>query len=297
MKQSVVRLAAVSMFVLAATALSTCGGGPSTPTSNPGPGNPPPPNTAPVVRSIEASSTRVEVGSPVTLTATVEDAETPLDNLTYAWTAENGTFSGTGRAVAWTPAADARTPADFTVTLTVIERYTSGSSAQENKATGTATIHVNNSPKELAELSLRFLGDFANSKVSPEQCVSEFSDWCRGKKDELQDVIDNRHDFEIMSSSLRHTGLQIDAALTSAIVHTACSFTSRVITNSPQSGGCRENPGSCRFGSTQTVEGDCWTTNVYERGRWWLCQSKFDPKRPLTSFERAFFGIRAGDGF
>ena len=80
-----------------------------------------------------------------------------------------------------------KTPADVILTLTVTERYTSGSTIAENKVSSTATVHLNNSPKELAELSLRFLGDFATSSVSPEKCVSEFSDTCSGKKDEFND--------------------------------------------------------------------------------------------------------------
>ena len=52
---------------------------------------------------------------------------------------------------------------------------------------------------ELADLSLRFLGDFANSSISPDRCVNEFSDSCRGKKDELDEIDDNRHYFVILS--------------------------------------------------------------------------------------------------
>jgi hypothetical protein len=288
-------VAATACAAAAAALLATCGGGPSRPTPNPGGGGGgvvTPPNTPPSVTSITAASPRAEVGNPIALTATVDDAETPLDKLTYNWTAPTGTFAGTGRTVVWTPGTDAATPGDFTVTLTVIERYTSGSTTAENTATGTTTVHVNNSPKELAELSLRFLNDFANSKIAPEQCVREFSDSCRGKKDELEDIVDNRHDFEILSSTLRHTGLQIDGPATNATVHTACSFTSRVITNTPQSGGCKVDPASCRFGTVQTAEGDCLTTNVYEKGRWWICTSNFAPKGKLTAFARAFFGIR-----
>ena len=121
------------------------------------------PNTPPTVKSIVPSDTRAEVGTPITLTATVEDAETPVANLGFAWSAPTGTFGGSGSVVTWTPGADAQTPADITVTLTVTETYTSGSAQLENNATGTVTVHVNNSPKELADLSLRFLGNFANS--------------------------------------------------------------------------------------------------------------------------------------
>jgi hypothetical protein len=251
------------------------------------------PNTPPTIKSIAAADTPVEVGTPVTLTATVQDAETPVANLTYTWSAPNGTISGSGPVVSWTPGADAVTPGDFTVTLTVVENYTSGSAQLQNTATGTLSMHVNNSPKELADLSLRFLGNFADSRVSPDTCVAEFSTSCSGKKAEFEDITDNRHDFLIMSSTLRHTGIDPTALHAKTTVHTFCQFTSKVITSSPHSGGCLADPASCKLGSVQTATGDCYTTNVYEQGRWWLCESHFNPSRTPTGFERAFFGIRA----
>jgi hypothetical protein len=299
----------LALALTLATAAASCGGStPNTPTPTPGGGGnggggvTPPPNTPPTVKSVTASDTRVEVGTPVTLTANVEDLETPVDNLTYGWTfPATGSASGTGsgRVITWTPSADIKTPADLEITVTVTERVSTnpGGVVIENKVTGTITLHVNNSPKELAELSLRFLGDFANSSVKPDKCVAEFSEstapCARGKKDELADVDDNRHDFEILSSSLRHTGLSIAGDRLSATVHTACSFTSKVITTQPRDENCRD--GRCPLGSIGTATGDCWTTNVYEKGRWWLCESHFTSQSGLLSpFERAFFGIRGG---
>jgi hypothetical protein len=245
-------------------------------------------NTPPVVKSIVVSNGNAEVGTPITVTATVEDAETALDTLTNTWSAANGTFAGTGPIVTWTAGADAVTPADMTLTLTVTESYTSGSSVLTNTATGTVPVHVNNSPKELADMSLRFLGNFANSQVSPDTCVADFSVNCSGKKDEFSDISNNRHDFLILSSTLRHTGIDAAAVHAKTTVHTFCAFTSRVITQDPRS--C--STADCPFNTVQSVQGDCYTTNVYEQGRWWLCESHFNPSRSLTSFERAFFGIR-----
>lgn len=289
------RMLACGLVAAAAAALfAACGGSsPSSPTPGTGGGGGGvigPPNTPPTIRTIVASDSRIEVGSPVTLTATVEDAETPIANLAYTWTADNGTFNGTGATVTWTPGADAKTPGDFILTLTVTERYTSGSTTAENKTTGTITVHVNNSPKELAEMSLRFLADFANSRVSPDKCVSEFSDSCSGKKAEFEDITDNRHDFLILGSTLRTTGVDFVTGRSNATVHTFCAFTSRVITHSPQSGGCLASPESCKFDSVQSVQGDCFTTNVYENGRWWLCTSRFAAIGTLNGFARAFFG-------
>ena len=290
----------ILVVACAAAIAVSCGGGPS-PAPTPGNGGGGgggiinPPNTAPVVKSITAGDTRVEVGSPVTLTAVVEDAETPVANLTYAWSADTGTFSGTGASVSWTPGADAKTPGDFVVTLTVSERYTSGSQQLENKATGTVTVHVNNSPKELAELSLRFLGDFANSKIPPAQCVAEFSTNCSGRAEELADIDDNRHDYEIIASTLRHTSLSIGSSRTTATVHTFCSFTSKVITTQPRDEVCQN--GKCPLGSVGVATGDCWTTNVYEQGRWWLCQSHFTGLPTLTKSTFVPTLFRRGERF
>lgn len=289
------RVVAGGLFACAAAAFVTaCGSGPA-PSPNPGGGTPPPVvivNTPPQIKSTSASAASTEVGTPVTLTAIVEDAETPVGNLTYEWKADTGTFTGSGPVVTWVAGQDAKTPADVILTVTVIERYTSLGAAAEHRVTSTTNVHLNNSPKELAELSLRFLGDFANSSVSPERCVLEFSESCRGKADEFSDITANRHDFLILASALRHTSVELPPARLTAKVHTFCAFTSRVITKDPQSDGCRLVPGACPFNTEQSVKGDCWTTNVYEKGRWWLCESHFTGERTLTALQRAFFGIR-----
>ena len=143
-------------------------------------------------------------------------------------------------------------------------------SGQPNVVTATSpAVRVNESPRELAELSLRFLTDFANSAVPASVCVREFSDSCKGKADELSDISDNRHDLRILSPTLRTKTVDWSPSRTTATVRTFCRFTSQVITSEPV--GC--SPKDCPLGKTETVEGDCWTTNVYEQGRWWLCTS------------------------
>lgn len=283
--------AAIAALILA------CGGHSSGPTapgngSGGGTGSNPGTNTPPVIDSITPSSTRIEVGTPVTLTAAVTDAETAVSSLTFKWTADNGTFNGSGATVTWQPSADAATPADYSLTLTVTENYTSAGQPLTNTASKTISVHVNNSPKELADLSMRFLTNFGDSNVSPATCVSEFSDSCSGKSAELSDITDNRHDFQILDRTLRPTSVDIASSQTSATVHTFCAFTSRVITTQPQSGGCLASPGACPFNSVQNVKGDCYTTNVYETGRWRLCTSHFTPQSGSSAFARAFFGSR-----
>ena len=278
---------AVALAIACTVMMIACGKPPAGPTpgtggngGNGGGGGPVVNNTPPTIKSLTAGDTRVEVGTPVTLTASVEDADTPVANLTYDWVVPNGTITGTGVSVSWTPGAEAVTPADFVVTLNVTEKYTSGSVQVENKATSTVTVHVNNSNKELAEQALRFLGNFVNSKVSPEACVAEFTSNCSGKKEEFDDIDDNRHDYEIVASTLRHTSLSVAGNRTSATVNTFCSFTSKVISSNPRDEVCAN--GGCPLGSTTTATGTCVTTHRYEQGKWWLCTSSFDPNRTLV---------------
>src|SRR5450759_762162 len=68
----------------------------STPTPTPTPTPAPPPTNPPKITAMAASTARVDANGQITLTATVEDPDTPVDQLVYAWTATpaHGTFSG-----------------------------------------------------------------------------------------------------------------------------------------------------------------------------------------------------------
>ena len=74
-------------------------------------------------------------------------------------------------------------------------------------------------------------------------------------------------------------------------MHTFCSFTSKVITSQPQ------NCPGCKLGDVGSTSGDCYTSNVYVKGRWWLCESHYTATSSATSaleraLEQALFGIR-----
>ena len=85
-------------------------------------------------------------------------------------------------------AEGATTPANHAVRLTVTETYGTPNAvggSQQNIVNATSpVIRLHDSPKELGDMALRFLGDSANSSVSPSTCVREFSDGCHGKSDE-----------------------------------------------------------------------------------------------------------------
>ena len=280
-------LARAAGLVLALIVSGSCGGSPM----SPGPVTPPviTVNTPPVVESIVASATRAEVETDVTLTATVRDAETPVAQLKYEWRADAGTFTGEGASVRWRAPKGATTPADHAVRLTVTETYGTPNAvggSQQNIVNATSpVIRLHDSPKELGDMALRFLGDFANSSVSPSTCVREFSDGCRGKSDERSDIEFNREHFLITGSSLRLLNTRVASSGLAADTTVACTFTSRLTKCEPGSVGCS-------VGSVGTVAGDCVLTSVYEQQRWWLCTSTFQNGVQFPLAFRSFFSTK-----
>ena len=222
-------------------------------------------NSPPTIQSLVAGAPQVEVAGDQTvqLTATVTDAETSPGQLTYNWSAspENGTFTGTGAQVRWKPPTT--TPAESTITLTVVETYSSGSAMKENRVSSTLPVRYND--LIIGGLVSQFLTDFGTFEVGPAQCVRNFSDNAScGKASELRDVQNNRSDFHIFSASYQISSLTYTNS-TFARVLAPCTFKDR--RNSD--------------GVMETVSGTCNLTAVYESPRWALCTSGFDP--PFTT--------------
>jgi hypothetical protein len=265
-RQSVSR----ALVLAGAIALLPACGSPAKP-SPPPPDSPP--NSPPVINTLTVDRERTEVDRDVRVTATVADAETPAASLTYEWSAAVGTFAGTGSEVTWRAPATATTPAPYELTLTVVERYTAilggVSRSLEHRTTKTVSVRVNNSPRETAELAVRFLTDFANSRIPAAVCVREFTDSCQGKEDELRDVENNRQKFEIVEFELGPPSVSLNTRLTSATIDVPCDFTSIIKAT----------------GETDRATGTCALTAVYEQWRWWLCVSRF---LGATASERVF---------
>jgi len=230
-------------------------------------------NVPPVITSITANPGRAEVDTEVELTAVVDDRETRVEDLMFEWSADIGSFSsnggsgaGLGSKVRWRVPKNARTPDTYELRLTVIERYTAprddggaGDEPKENRVSGSTRLRVNDSPKEITDVVLTFLDDFAHSNISPETCVRNFSDSCRGKQDELSDIRNGRARADSISSNFRVTDIRFNGDRNFADIVAPCEFVSRL----------KEN------GKTETAKGTCTLTSIYEDGRWWLCDSHF----------------------
>jgi hypothetical protein len=248
-------------------------GSPAKPTPNP-----PPTNTPPVIRSLTASTARTELLGIVDLSATAEDQESAADRLRFEWSAAGGTFSGTGAAVQWQAPASATTPANYPLTLTIVEPYQALNAAGqivtlEHRVSSQVAVRVHDSPKELGDIGLRFLSLFANSAVSPQQCVVDFSDNCRGKASEIADIEQNRRLFRILSHTPATPRVSYTPGSNVAQVTIRVTIVDQIVTCvgwPPAWGPCVPN----RVNDPVTF--DARLPSVYENGRWWICESHAD---------------------
>jgi hypothetical protein len=256
--------------------LATACGAPGAP-----PPPPPPPDpgqqTAPIIRAITVPSARVEAGVDIALTATVEDAETPLTQLTYQWAASAGTITGSGTTATWTMPRGITAGVDVVITLTVIDTYNALLNGQivqrQFTVLGTSTpFRVHDSEAEPKELARKFLVDlFGNSSVSADACMVDFSDVCanlgEGKIGELAQIKQHRAEYVVVSRRMLNQRVDVfPSNVNFRSVHTAMEYVDRKISTNESGGTC----------------GDFEVTVVYVDGRWWICESHYNEED--TSF-------------
>jgi hypothetical protein len=255
-------------------AIAACGSSPTAPST--------PPvvvNTPPVIDSVTVSSARAEADQSIQVSASVKDAETPLDQLTYVWSAtpHNGTFTGTGASVSWRAPKGETSPDTYTITLTVTEHFTSAGKPLTNVTASSTTVHYNDSNAETVGLGSLFLKDFGTFSVSPEECVRNFADQgidingrdcSREKADELSQIQYNRSHFHILSSTFTATVVNFNASQTLGEVDGPCVFE-----DIPNEG---ETPPLTNAGKRELVAGTCQLTTIYQNFQWRLCESHFN---------------------
>ena len=254
-------------------------------------------NQPPIIGGISSRSSRprapsafADLDDTLTLTATVTDPETPADQLRYEWSSEVGTFSGTGREVTWRAPAQAATPAEVRLNLIVIETYSTVNDqglpiTAEHRVPGLFAVRLHASAKEVRDMAVEFLTDFSQQRLSPDQVVRNFSDSCRGKGEERDDVVKNQREFTITAYSVEpNPPVEIDfggVCRDRGRTGDACTYV------------------NVRWESTEKANGRRWVTlgvdqvsAVYENSRWRLCDSDFfgtatiDGQRTLRRFKK-----------
>ena len=258
---------ALVVLVAGAMIWSVACGDSSTTPSSPTPTPQPTPNTPPTIVSLTAGSQRVDADAEVTLTAVVQDAETPLDQLTYQWssTPMGGDFIGSGAQIRWRAPRGQTTPGTYSIKLTVVEKYVSAGQPVQQEVSKSIDVHYNDSPAEVRRIGMRFLTElFPDFTVPPAAAVQDFSDSCSGKSFELSDVTNNRKNFHILSGSFSPGPIDFNSAKTSATVSGQCTFVD-----------IPTDPANPFYNRRESVTGICTLTAVYESWRWYLCTSSF----------------------
>jgi hypothetical protein len=202
----------------------------------------------------------------------VEDAETPISQLTFEWTAPAGTFTGQGASVTWKAPAQFTTPAPITVSLVVTEKYQTTDASglpidKENKVTSSSIVHLHDSESEVGGMARQFLLDFADSSIPPSVVMRNFTSSCAGAIEELGEVTRNRKNFVILSSSTG--GAQ-----------TTVNFGGHCPDRDVAGDACAQVPVMWKSrvldtGDTRTDTGTDQVAAVYEKDEWRLCDSKY----------------------
>jgi len=248
-----------------------------------------PANALPVIASIEARGSAARqpadfanLGESLTVTAAVTDRETSLEQLEYHWSATLGTFTGSGRSVAWQAPATAATPTTVMITLRIVERYGPGGGLQQ-EVTGTASVALHDSVREVGDMARRFLTEFSKPQSNQDwQDIMRDFNAARcpdpGQVEaEREDVVRHYTNFVMHSYEIGPANVILNFAAA------ACPF--------------RNRPGDACV--TVPVFWDSTDTRDNTRGqargngrlaaayasadaRWWLCSSDFEPTSALT---------------
>lgn len=279
---------------LLAAGLAACGGSPTTPP--PPPPVPPPANALPSIDGITVQGRRTrqpaqfaDLRETVDVAATVRDAETSVDELAYQWSATAGTFSGTGRSVTWTAPDAAVTPGTVTITLKVVEAYGHPGQAKiySQDVSGTQTLSLHDSAKEVGDMSVRFLTEFSKPQTNKDwqDIMKDFKGAAcpdAGEVANEKDDVINHYSFFTMHN------YRIDPAVVSFNFKGVCAYKAKA------GDACVSVPlmwdsTDGRTGSRKTTTGTDHLTAAYSSidGRWWLCSSYFQDA--AATFGHAFY--------
>ena len=255
----------------------------------------PPNNNPPVITAIAAQGTRpqeppdfADLSEPISVSATLRDDETAVDQLEYRWSASAGAFEGTGARVTWrAPETAALTPVDVTITLRVVERYGPGGIFQQ-EVTATRSVSLHDSPRELGDMARRFLTEFSKPQTNRDvnDIMRDFNASACPKPsevdDERDDVIEHYTYFTMNAYDIGPASVQV-------------SFKGRCFAGL-EGDACISVPvrwesTDKRNGVKASTSGTDHLTGVYTpaQKRWWLCSSRY---QRTGTFGHLFYSIR-----
>jgi hypothetical protein len=213
------------------------------------------------------------LGETVNVTASVTDAETPVNQLTYEWSSNvGGTFGASASTTTWTAPSTllGSTPINATLTLTVVERV---DATRNNRVTATSVVDLHDSVKEVGGLARQFLLDFSR-QLPVDEVMRNFTTCPEAAQEREQVAISNR-DFEILE-------YRVEAATTSVAFTGTCPF------RDVRGDACAQVPVFWRSRNRNTgvvgsSSGTDQVTALLEGGIWKLCASDYNCPNCLST--------------
>ena len=194
------------LSALAAGCSGTTPGGPS-PFGTPDPG-PVVTNTPPVIGALSVQGTRTneppnfaDASEEVPITVAVTDAESQITDLKFIWTSSaGGTFAGSGAKVIWKAPDKVDVPTSVTLTVEVVETYTSQGKQLTNNPKGSVTLSLHDSVKEVGDMAVQFLKDFSDTSIKDVPYIMRnFEPGCPGTDLETTQTVNHIADFDVLS--------------------------------------------------------------------------------------------------
>jgi hypothetical protein len=257
-------------IVVLSVLVSACGGSPAKPT-------PPSPsvfsspstsaNTPPVVASLTAQGSRraeppnlADIGEELVITASVTDAETAVERLTFEWSSPVGTFTGQGPTVRWRAPASVPAPLVAPVRLLVVDG--------DQRVERTLAVRVHHHVREVGDMATLFLSDFSNSSTPVSTVMRNFLPGCYGTAEE-------QHDVEIVRRNYLHVSTRLDPPVVTVDFDGRCPYQNRA-GDACSVSFVRWETRKIPSGEREVVEGHDQVAAVYRQDRWWLCDSRWD---------------------
>jgi hypothetical protein len=252
-------------LLLGSLLLGSCGDGP--PPTRPTSSGVRPANTPPAITSLSAQGTRraepanlADVGEELVVTATVTDAETAVDRLTFEWSSPAGTFSGQGPVVRWRAPASIPRPTVATLRVQVVDG--------DQRIERSVDVRVHDHVREVGEMAHLFLSDFSDSSVAVAVVMRNFLPGCYGTAEEQSDV-------EIVRRNYLHVSTRLDPPVVTVDFEGRCPYQNRP-GDACSVSFVRWETRKIPSGEREIVEGHDQVAAVYRQDRWWLCDSRWD---------------------
>lgn len=263
-----------AMLVTIAIAASHCGGAASTPTSPSSPGTSAP---IPAVRAVTVTRTNIEAGEEITVSASVDGVGAP-GQLRYVWSVQPnaGMLTPEGPTLRWKAPVSDPVPATYVFSVTLVQSSQTAigppAATTQNGAASSPPVFVNDARREMISQSELFLRESAESSVSPDAAVRNFTDSCPGKQAAIEEIAANRAAYSAASVSF---DLQMFVRSIEWANCTAADGSARCALLIYDAAWSRTR----RADSVQeTVTGTEYVQGFYEGNRWWLCGARFEQK-------------------